>query len=384
MRVVILADRSFATREQAMLARLEVGLADEGVHVVHAVPMGALEQGEAPASGLYSTRVGYADAGLSLTRRVRVRALAQAIREATPEHLEPGVDAVHVFGTEAWSIGAELAEQTGAALLLELWRSSAIGEASALAPVRIGPGRAGGGEGRAPVFLVSEPGVEAGLRKRSARASVRMAPWGVHPAGVLRPAFDASRPLAVAVLADTGDPVAAGAVLSGLIEACKGDAAGTARADALVFLGTEDRAAGRKSAIWHAAKKLNVLDRLTLLDDMEARREPILQMDLLIIAEASGRQRTLALEAMATGIPVLAVADPYVDSLIDGVTARVVATPTASAWATLLRSLIDDRPGRERLAASAHRHIAERRTAAAQVAAVLAAYQAATAPPARV
>ncbi|MBY0261640.1 MAG: hypothetical protein K2Q20_04820, partial [Phycisphaerales bacterium] len=269
MRVVILADRSFATREQAMLARLEVGLADEGVHVVHAVPRGALEQGEAPASGLYSTRVGYADAGLSLTRRVRVRALAQAIREATPEHLEPGVDAVHVFGTEAWSIGAELAEQTGAALLLELWRSSAIGEASALAPARLGPARAG--EGRAPVFLVSEPGVEAGLRKRSARTSVRMSPWGVHPAGVLRPAFDASRPLAVAVLADTGDPVAAGAVLSGLIEACKGDAAGTSRAEALVFLGTEDRAAGRKSAIWHAAKKLNVLDRLTLLDDMEAR-----------------------------------------------------------------------------------------------------------------
>ncbi|MBY0263024.1 MAG: hypothetical protein K2Q20_11815, partial [Phycisphaerales bacterium] len=77
-------------------------------------------------------------------------------------------------------------------------------------------------------------------------------------------------------------------------------------------------------------------------------------------------------------------ADPYVDSLIDGVTARLVATPTASMWATLLRGLIDDRPGRERLAASAHRYIAERRTAAAQVAAVLAAYQAATAPPARV
>lgn len=381
MRVVIMADRSFATREQAMLARLEVGLADEGVHVVHAVPAAALERGDGPTTGLYSTRVGYADTGFGVTRRSRVRALAGAIREATPEHLEPGVDAVHVFGTDAWATGAELARQTGAALLLELWRSSAIGEASALATQRLVPGRVGAV--RVPMFLVSEPGVEAGLRKRSARALVRSAPWGVHPAGAVRPAFDASRPLAVAVLADTGDPAAAGAVLSGLIEACRGDVPGTVRAEPLVFLGTEDQAAGRKSAIWHAAKKLNMLDRLTLLDDMEARREPILQMDLLIIAEPSGRQRTLALEAMATGIPVLAVTDPYVDSLVDRVTARLVPTPTASSWATLLRELIDDRPGRERLAASAHEFIVARRTAAAQVAAVLAAYQAAIASPAR-
>lgn len=379
MRVVILADRSFATREQAMLARLEVGLADEGVQVVHAIPAAVLERDGAPGmggAGLYSTRVGYADAGLALTRRSRVRALASAIRDATPEHLPAQIDAVHVFGTEAWAAGLELAQQTGAALLLELWRSSAIAEASALATVQLD-------SGRTPVFLVSEASVEAGLRKRSARARARLAPWGVHPAGALRPAFDATRPLAVAVLADTGDPAASGAVLSGLVEACKGNVPGTVRAEPLVFLGTEDQAAGRTSTIWLAAKKLNLLDRLTLLDDMEARREPILQMDLLIIAEAGGRQRTLALEAMAAGIPVLAVADPYVDSLIDRVTCRLVPSPTASAWATLLREVIDDRAGRERLAASAHDFIVNRRTAAAQVAAVLAAYQEATATPAK-
>ena len=38
MRVLLLADRSFATREHAMLRRLEIGLIDEGLRVVRANP----------------------------------------------------------------------------------------------------------------------------------------------------------------------------------------------------------------------------------------------------------------------------------------------------------------------------------------------------------
>ncbi len=38
MRILIIADESFASRERAMLSRLEVGLADEGVRVVHVIP----------------------------------------------------------------------------------------------------------------------------------------------------------------------------------------------------------------------------------------------------------------------------------------------------------------------------------------------------------
>ena len=48
MRVLILADGLFATRERALLSRLEVGLADEGVRVVQATP----EDVPASAAGL--------------------------------------------------------------------------------------------------------------------------------------------------------------------------------------------------------------------------------------------------------------------------------------------------------------------------------------------
>ena len=38
MRALILADRSFAARERDMLTRVQVGLIDEGVRVVEAIP----------------------------------------------------------------------------------------------------------------------------------------------------------------------------------------------------------------------------------------------------------------------------------------------------------------------------------------------------------
>jgi hypothetical protein len=399
MRVVILADRSFAIREQGMLARIEVGLADEGMRVVHAVPESVMTR-EAPgaswsdASGggqgsgaggerwgaLYSTRVGYADRGplgTRLLRRSRAAALLNAIRASTPEHLEPGVDVVHVFGTDAWGIGADLAELAGAALVLELWRSSAIGAASGLAMERIGAGP--------PTLLVSEPSVEAGVRKRALRADVRRAPWGVHAppidegaaggAAALRPAYDGARPLAITVLADAGEPAAVGAVLAGINQAL--GAGRDSPAAPLIFLGTEDAVASREAAIWSWARRLGMLDRVTLVPDLEARREPLLQTDALILAEPGGRQRTLALEAMASGVPVLAVADPYVDSLIDRVTCRLVGAPAASAWAALLTELYVAPGGPDqlaRLSRSAHAFVRANRTAAAQVGAILAAY----------
>ena len=60
LRVLMMADRSFARREHAMLRRLEVGLIDEGVRVLRATPAGSPEE---PTTGLAGT-VSYDDRGL--------------------------------------------------------------------------------------------------------------------------------------------------------------------------------------------------------------------------------------------------------------------------------------------------------------------------------
>lgn len=343
-----------------MLMRLEVGLADEGVRVVHGVPRQALED---QATGLYSTAVGYDDGRLAIGRSRRVGRFLRAVQRAQQEAGggDDGVDVVHAFGVGCWSFALEVSRQTGAGLLLELWRSSAIAQAAALASRTSHP--------TLLRFAVSEPAISSALRKRSPNAMVVSAPWGVHSAASPRPVYSGGRPLAVAMLADAGDVRAASAALSGLAEATK-----LAGVDFLIFLGTEDGSPAREAAVWGAARKLNLLDRLSMVPEMEARREPVLQMDALLLPEASGRERSLVLEAMGNGMLVIAAADPFVESLAEGKTARLITQSTAEAWRVGLSQLLTDSGAAAALGRSAHAWVREHRTASEQVAHVLRAY----------
>jgi hypothetical protein len=359
MHVLILADRSMALRERAMLMRLEVGLADEGVRVVHGVPRAP---GDAQPQGLYSTAVAYDDSALAVGRTRRVRRFLHAVERAEQDAVggEPGFDIVHAFGVGCWPFALEIARQTGAGVLLELWRSSAIAQAAVLAS------RQHPTDMR---FAVSESPIAAELRKRAGAAVVVRAPWGVHASSAPRPAFAGTRPLAAALLADAGDARATRAALAGLAEATS--AAGV---EFLLFLGTEDGAPAREAAVWSAARKLGILDRLSMVPEMEARREPVLQMDMLLLPEPTGRERTLALEAMGSGMIVVAVADPFIESLADGVTARLIAQQTPEAWRAGLTGLLSDRAAAADLGRSAHAWVRDHRAASSQVADVLRAY----------
>src|SRR5258705_7504763 len=101
MRVVILTDAGFARREHSLVSRLEIGLADGGVRVIHALPASAadpapsaaadlfparahepgVEQGGAGggteqvavAGGLYCTSVSYQDVGFAFSLGSRAR-----------------------------------------------------------------------------------------------------------------------------------------------------------------------------------------------------------------------------------------------------------------------------------------------------------------------
>src|SRR5690606_40955555 len=107
---LLIADRLFAAREQAMLLRIEVGLADEGVRVLHALPEDAegLISEEAAARGIT-----YRPRGPLPSLRVRASSALEAAL-AQPVFGEGGkarVDIVHAFGRDAWAISAEIARQ---------------------------------------------------------------------------------------------------------------------------------------------------------------------------------------------------------------------------------------------------------------------------------
>ena len=359
-----------------MLSRLEVGLADGGVRVTHAVPASlGLPTNPDDAIGIQSTVVTYRDGGLPFTLRTRAAELAGTIESRFDTPPPTVIDIIHAFGVGSWPIAVELARRIGAGLLIELWRPDLVAPAAGLLV-----SSARSKSVNMPEFIVSEGPIAAALRELSPRAKCYSAPWGVHAPANARPGRPADQPLAIAMLCDTGDPHFVTPALTGIVEA-------TAGTDTLIFAAIDEPTPAREASLWAAARKLNLLDRFTIDPDMESRREPILDMDVLLLPEAGGRQRTLTLEAMGAGMLVLALADNNLETLIDGTTARLVrpptanAPPTSAAWSEAIRSSVLNPAAATDLSRAAHEHIRSNRPASTHVADVVRAYeQAARAP----
>lgn len=352
MRVLILADEVFASRERALVTRLEVGFADEAVRVVHAVP----EKAAASMPGeVYSQALTYPEGGLLLTRAVRVRRLVQQLEKMRVNDQERAVDVVHVFGGSAWSLGVELARQTGAGLALEVWRAGLAARARTL---RVG-------EQMPPVFFAPDPAMERLLLTEGPGIAVRSTPWGVHTPDETRPILRAGRAPTAMVVGGGRDTQAFGAALRGLAAAAK------AHPDLMVFM---DPVASRAAAIAKLARELGLREHLSMVEGLENRRDLLLQGDLLIQPESGGEQRSIVLDAMASGLVVVAAEDPLVSTLINGVTAYLVRRGDGQAWGSVLTAVLEKPEQTRSLVASARQWVRTHRRASDHVRAVLDAY----------
>ncbi len=349
MRVLILADALFATRERSMLSRLEVGLADEGVRVVHAVPAG-LEKG---IEGAVFTRVvTYDDRWWRVGLGAAARDISRGLRDMDEWE---GVDVVHAFGGSSWSLAAALAREFAGVLVVEAWRAR-LGDA-----VRKLAARA-----RVPVLaLAPDAAIEREIGAEADGVTIRLAPWGVHAAESVRDVLPAGRAPSAMLVGTGRDARSYHAAMAGLAGAL------ATHPDLIVVC---DALAARRAGLWALAKGLGVRDRLSLVADLEARRELVLQGDLLIIPAANGEQRTIALDAMAQGMVVVAAGDPMVSSLIDDETARLVQSRTRDAWCDAVLSLLADPRRAQGLASRAHAFVRAKRRASDQVRAVMEAY----------
>ncbi len=356
MRVAMLADELFASREGALLARLAVGLVGEGVRVAHCLEerTGTLP-GVPGAEGVAARVVTIPAAGLFTGTRSRAARLHRRLEEALGKGRVP--DVVHVFGGSLWELGVELAARAQCPCAIEVWRGGQVTRAAAL----------GRREHRRhpPVFLAPDKSLERALLATEPSLAVRAAPWGVlapeEPRVILPPGRSPS-----AILVGTGrDARTFNAAFEGMAEVAR-------HVDNFMIFA--DPRAVRNAETWRLARSLNVLDRLSLIEDLEARRDVLLQGDLLILPDAKGEQRTIVLEAMAAGMLVIALADPLASTLIAGRTARLVDRPEPAAWAVAIEELLNDREAATALAASARAFVRRERRASDHVKAVLDAY----------
>lgn len=352
MRVLILADEVFASRERALVTRLEVGFADEGVRVFHAVP----ERAAAAMPGeVYSQALTYSEGGLLISRAVRVRKLVQDINALRVSPEERAVDLVHVFGGAAWSLGIEVARQIGAGLALEIWRAGLVSRARTLRVSGQLP----------PVFFSPDPAIERLLLAEDAAIAVRSTPWGVHTPDSARVILRPGRAPTAMVVGGGRDLHAFAAALRGLAAAAR------AYPDLMIFM---DPLASRATPIARMARDLGLRRHLSMIEGLENRRDLLLQGDLLIQPESGGEQRSIVLDAMASGLVVVAAEDPLISTLIDGVTACLVRRSDPAAWGPAIRGVLDRADHARSLAASARQWVREHRRASDHVRSVLEAY----------
>ncbi|GJM19978.1 MAG: hypothetical protein DHS20C14_21910 [Phycisphaeraceae bacterium] len=350
MRVLLIVDAPFAQRERTLVARLGLSLADEGDRVHVALPEG---MGSLSGIELLGDPLGFRAEGLMLTRSIRARHLVQRIEERTPGETP---DVVHVFGGSLWSFGVEVATQLGAAAVLEVWRSGLCDRAKAF---RASPDTP-------LLYLAPDRTIERRILSESPGASVRLARWGGHvPGSPARPLANPATP-SIMILGNGNDPESFRAAFEGVARLA--DAGHTP----MMFI---DSDGARKAGIWKRARELKVLDRVTLIDKMEDRRDLVLRGDIVVHPERLHEHRTIVLDAMGAGVPVIAGADPDIEALIDARTCVVVAQPTADVWSHALGMMLDDPEGARALGASAREYIRDGRKFSAYAAAAHDAYE---------
>ncbi len=346
------------------MSRLEVGLADEGVRVTRVVPANSAG---VMSAGIAAREVTFGPSPLGLGVGGAARDVADAIADAWDESgATPEVDVVHALGEDAWRIAEELAEVCGAGLALEAWRPVSVTKALGVAARRPrGIGKRGG----SVVLTLAGAGLSPVVERLAARGGAALrayvTAWGVHTPSVVRAPMEPAEAASVALVYDDDDAAAVEPALAAIAELSK------RFPRLLVFVPGE----GTAGLVWSAARRLGILDRVSLVGAIEGHREPLLHVDVLAMVSSRGEHRSLTLDAMASGVVVVAREDQCLDYLEDGKTAKIVKRHTSAGWSEALGWALDDPQGAAKLCESARAFTRETRTAAAQVSSVLRVYR---------
>ena len=362
MRVLILADTLFASREKPLLSLLEMGLADEGVQVFQAVPESVAPTMDAE---VFASRVTYSPRVPRLFRTLGVRRLVDALRKVERLDEPEDIDIVHALGGAAWDLGLALSRELDAGLALDVWRTGLIARAATIKTIeedRIALLAADARSADAIRAALTTP--EARRASPIGRKRVVEAPWGVL-AGDVRPVLVPGRALSMIIVGSGRAADHYAALLTGIAPLLAN------HPDAQIFC---DAHAARRANLWPVARRLKLLGNLSLIEDLGSRRDLLLAGDLLMYPEAAGEQRSVLLDAMASGVLVIAAKDASVPILIDSTTARLVEPKLAQEWQAALRGLLGDPDGSRQLAASARAHIEQHRKASDYIRCVLSAY----------
>ncbi|MBZ0172301.1 MAG: glycosyltransferase, partial [Phycisphaerales bacterium] len=299
---------------------------------------------------------------LGLSLRQRASNLLERVRTT----LGSVPDIIHVFGGGGAKLASETARLSRAVPAFELWRPNLETTARltinrALGPILPEQDRS---TRRTALLTVPSETISQRAAQHFPDAVVRVIRWGVHVAREL----DTTRTDAVCMLliGPGRDTRAWQSAFLAALQVMSGNKRFHLFADADVT---------RKLRVWKHARAAGVLDRLSLIDEAEARRDVVLRADVLLYSDARGESRSILLDAMASRVTIIAAADPLADMLIDGRTARLVADTTTSQWREAIEHVVNEPTTRDRLTESAAEYVLKHHRATRQIVSLIDAYE---------
>lgn len=346
-----------------MLRRLEIGLVDEGCRVIRVHPQGAFDE---PTTAL-AAAVSYVDSAWRVWAMSPARSVERALADAALFSSDPDespVDVIHAFGETCWPTAVSLSLALGADLVLEVWSRRAL----SLIPQYEKRTAAFTAADLSMIWLAPDRIMSEAAARIAGRWPVLCSRWGVHV-----PPPDAARLdriESVCILSSGAEP----ASLLNLLTTLAGPGAAAPENGPMIFL--DARAVEGCPTAWRQARSTGLLSRLTLLPDMESRRQLVLRSDVLVVPDSLGEHRTLTLEAMAAGMVVVARADRLVEATADAGRAVVVEEPSEAGWKRALDTVMSDAALTRAVAAAGRGYIEQHRLAHQQVRATLEAYTA--------
>jgi len=354
MKVALIADPLWLMQELTTLRRLVIGLVDEMTRVVRIVPDGLeeLDDGNPTMTG---EQLYYWGASWRWLRDLQLRRLRGRLREME-------IDVLHVMDGSLQSAGVRLADVLGVPVVTSVW---SMAEVQMLRPHP--PGLPG-------AYMVATPAlVEATQQRIGTQAHATLTPPGVYSSDAVehKPLADPAGTLSCVVIGDGRADEHYMALLHGIAQVRK------QIPQAMYFFYT---VATDQHKLWQAAQDLKLLDQITIVPFDPGSRELLMQADVVIQPQPLGSVRSLVLEAMAAGRPVISVADHVLDYLLNGKTARVLTDPTADDWARTLTNLAQQPTKYVELGAGARNYIRKHHSASAYVTAALKLYRAVATP----
>ena len=322
MHIVMMLDQDRLAREQRMFGRLSVNLIEMGTTITQIVPETMLEDDAAlQAAGPSQARIAAPMRVLPWMRRGRADRLADALERSEPE-------LIFVSGRGAWKLAEDLSARLQTPMVIDV---QSVDEVSA-APRGRSASHIGG-------FAAGTAALAERLRRRVDPGLVGVVPMGTqapaHPRTILSSPYQC---MSIAILCDGFNIRGTNAMLSALARI----AVEYPQLRGFVVTG-----GWRDHDVWRAVKRARLGSRLSMLSDSPGQRPLFTQCDLMVIAEDLGEIRSLVLDAMAAGVPVVAAANPMLDMLEADQTARIVDPSVDTGWQQAIFDLLS-RPNEAR------------------------------------